>query len=82
MSTVPTPQTAPQIGWRRLVGRLPNGAAFNYPHTYFAIATTPGGDAIVCLYNEATGANMQRPCNYPDQRAIVHALNWARFNGS
>lgn len=81
---LPTPQTAPHLGWRVLSGQLPTARGpvpFHYPNTAFVILQDGQGGVVLHVVNTATGARMDRPCSQPE-RAFVRVLDWARNYGS
>jgi hypothetical protein len=72
----PTPQTHPDLGWKRLVGRLPNGAQLNYGHVVFAVAQR-GSQYLIYAISEANSQRFEWVCSNPD-RAIARVIDWAR----
>lgn len=77
----PTAQTAPELGWRRLVGTVPTArgaVSFQHPHVVFTVIHSPSnGSVYIHAYNERTGARLDRPCSHP-QMAFARVLDWAR----
>lgn len=76
MAAPVTPVTYPQLGWRPLVGRFPNGFAFNYPHISFAVRKAEGR-VHVYGYSSVTGATFYWPCSQ-EGRAVARVIDWAR----
>lgn len=73
----PTPQTHPNLGWKRLVGQLPNGMRLNLSHVVFAIVPGAGGHLNIYAISERNGQTFNWVCSDPN-RAVVRVIDWAR----